>query len=434
VTIPGVEPLLDDAGALRERKRALDRIAVATPLLVLVAVAVPWFLQALPLDLGPAARAALAFTLSFWAAASASDRLRGPRALLAATLVLQAAALLFLAFYWHLLGGLQTPTLLLAFLFPALAGGLLLRPWQALALAGLSVLAVGSVAMAESPELRWYVSRLGLPGALQRLVPALPARAQPFPGTASAPAFQFVLIEAFAVLELAIAAGLPALSGVLRRLLTRPAAPGRADADVLRAAFLAAPVPTALLETEDGRILLASEGFSRRMLLQPEGRVLFEALRFSDPGAVRELLRGGGGTLPLCSYAIGAETRVARLEAQRVSHSGWSYTLLRIEDLTELSFLHTAVAEMAEPVLVLGADARLRYANRAAETLFGELFLGLDAATGLSRAGLPEAWWNRDGPGQLEIDGARYALRSFPVSLEEQPLRLLSLVREAEPR
>ena len=114
-----------------------------------------------------------------------------------------------------------------------------------------------------------------------------------------------------------------------------------------------------------------------------------------------------------------------------VDHLAPCKKLLRVEDLTELSFLHAAVGGLGEPVLVLGSDARLRYANRAAETLFGELYLGLEAATGLGRPGLPEEWWSRDGPDRLEIDGARYDVRGFPVSLDRERLRLLSLVRQA---
>lgn len=268
MTSPPEAAPFQDVGALRARKRVLDLLAVSTLLATFLAAAIPWFLQALPLDLAPAARAALAFTLVYWASAAAADRLRRPLGLLIAILALQSSAVIFLALFWHLLGGLQSPTLLLAFLLPTLGAGLLLRPWHAASLALLSILAVGLLAMAESPELRWYLSRLGLPGLLARALPALPRRPEPFPGVDSSPAYLFVLLEAFAVLELACMAALPPLVRLLRRLLARPAAPALLDAGVLRTALLESAVPTALVDAEDGRILLASEGFSRRMLLQ----------------------------------------------------------------------------------------------------------------------------------------------------------------------
>jgi PAS domain-containing protein len=291
--------------------------------------------------------------------------------------------------------------------------------------------------MIESPELRWYLSQLGLPRSLASGMPWVPGRPTPFPGVDAQPAYAFVLIEVFSALELACAAFSVSLSRLVRRLDARPGSSAREEHDLFRTALLAATTPTALVEEDDGRILLASEGFVKRMLLHgegPQGRRLFDVMRFLEPGPVRELLHAPGGVLPLCPYAIGAEVRVARLEAHPVVHRGWRYACVRVEDLTELSYLHSVIQDLGDPVLVLASDGLLRYANRAAEKLFGELYLGLEAAKGLARPELPEGWWTREdlpppGP-QLEIEGVTYRVSSLGVGLQAERLRLVTLRRE----
>jgi PAS domain-containing protein len=303
--------------------------------------------------------------------------------------------------------------------------------------AALSIGAVGLVSVIESPELRWYLFQLGLPRWAASALPVLTARPTPFPGVDAQPAYVFVLLEVFSVLELACAASSAFLSRLARRLEARPGPSTGHEHDLFRAALLAATTPAALVEEDDGRIVLASEGFVRRMLVQGkplQGRRLFDVMRFREPGRVGELLRAPGGVLPLCPYAIGAEDRVARLEAHPVEHQGWRYTCVRVEDLTELSYLHSVIRDLGDPVLVLASDGVLRYANRAAQELFGELYLGLEAATGLARPGLPEAWWacaDAPAPGpRIDVDGATYRVSSLGVGLPAERLRLVTLRRD----
>jgi len=437
VTRGPARPLaVEDLGTLRERKRILDLLSMATLIVLFLAAALPWFLRALALPLAPAARTALTFTLLYWAAAALTDRIVHRRGLLAAAFCLQASALIFQAVLWRQLGGLQSPIFLLASCVPVAAAGFLLVPWQAVALAVFSVLAVSQVALVESPELRWYLSRLGLPGWAMAGGSWMASRPQPFPGVGAQPAFVFVLVEAFAVLQLACAGLCVWLARSSRRLQLR-ARPDAVPGDLLATALRAAATPTALVEEDDGRVLLASDSFSKQMLLHGEalqGRSIFELMRFAEPGRLRELLRAPGGMLPLCSYAIGAETRVARVEAYPVAHQGWRYACVRVEDLSELSYLGVAVRELPDPVLVIGPDGRLQYGNHAAERLFGELYLGLEASVGLTRAGAPEGWWSESLPTperMLEIEGARYTARVFAVGPTGERVHLVTLRREA---
>ncbi|MGH8699768.1 MAG: hypothetical protein ACREVR_01145, partial [Burkholderiales bacterium] len=153
----GSEPFAAGLVALRERKRVFDDVWLVTLFVVLLAIAVPWFLRLLDVPLGPVAWSlfgfgALYLVLSLW-----GDRLESPAVMLAIIGLVQATGVLFLGLVWHLAGGAQNPVFLLAFAVPVVAGGMLLPHWQAHATAVLSVLTVLTVVLMNAPELRWYL-------------------------------------------------------------------------------------------------------------------------------------------------------------------------------------------------------------------------------------------------------------------------------------
>jgi PAS domain-containing protein len=385
---------------LRERKRLLDEVTVWTVVGVSVAVAVSWFLRGLPIDLGLAARAAFGFTLLYVIAATLADRLHRPRALLVALLLLQGSGIAFLGLFWHLAGGLQNPMFLLAFALPVIASGIVFWRWQPVVAAFLSVTTVTVVALVESPELRWYLFQLGTP--LDRLLswlPAAPRRLEPLPGVALQPSYLVVVLVVFVVLQLLCGLLTEFLAQTLRQWhgrLASLAADGNGANGLFPAALKAAPTPAVLVLPDNGQLLLASDGFVKRMLLHGEdlrGKTLFDLIRFAEPGRVRALLQAGGGDLPFCLYQVGREARVAHLHVYTFRCQGSTYACISFGDRTDLFYLHTALQTIDEPLLVLGADDRLRYTNRAAEELFGELYFGMDVPPALNGAGLPERWW-----------------------------------------
>jgi PAS domain-containing protein len=399
----------DDAATLpalsvvpvRERKRLLDEVTVWIVVGVSVAVAGSWFLRGLPIDIGLAARAAFGFTLLYIIAATLADRLHRPRALVAALLLLQGSGIAFLGLFWHLAGGLQNPMFLLAFALPVIASGIVLWRWQALVAALLSITTVAFVALVESAELRWYLFQLGTPiDRFLRWLPVVSGRLEPLPGFTPRPSYLIVVLVVFVVLQLLCALLTEFLGQTLRRWHGRLASVA-ADANgaangLFPAALKAAPTPAVLVLPDNGQILLASDGFVKRMLLHGEnlaGKALFDLIRFVEPDRVRSLLQAGGGDLPFCLYHIGPEARVARLHVYAFRCHGSTYAYVSFGDQTDLFYLHTAFQTIDEPMLVLGADDRLRYANRAAEELFGELYFGMDVQAALNGAGLPERWW-----------------------------------------
>jgi len=427
--------------ALRVQKRLLDGLTLVILLAVSLAVAVPWFLQALPVDLTLAGRSAFAYVLMYLGAAALADRLRHRWSLLAALILLETSVVVFLGILWHLAGGLQNPMLLLAYFLLVMASGVALGRWHAAFVAILSIAVVGIVALVESPELPSYLLGAGIPVA--RLVRSLPAVTVPlrFPGLATPAAYLFVALAVFAVLLL----GGVVLSGSLaRRLRSLDSVRGlvlddaRVTEALFRTAFRTAPTPTVLVLAEDGLVAAASDGFATRMLRHGEelvGRKLFELIRFAEPHRVRELLGVGQGELPLCAYHVGPEARVAQVRVYPFRSEGVSYRSVSFEDRTDLADLHAALQQTDEAVLVIGADDRLRYANRAAGRLFGELYPGMEAGA-LESSGLPPRWWSSGEHPAVErrvvIDRASYQVRiTAAVGPDEGgTFRLVRLSRE----
>lgn len=321
-------PATDEPRALRERKRTLEGIWLLTLVVVLVALAVPWYLRALEIDLAPIAWSVFGFAALLAAAAFASDRLRDRRALGRVAVAMQVAGVLFLGLVWHLAGGLQNPLFVLVFALPVIAAGAVPRRGHALAIALLAVLAVLTVAWIGSPELRRYVLVLGLPaGPLASLAPAaVPAAGEPFPELETPAAYTFSALLLFAALLPTAALAADALGALLRR--AEAEGPRRGPPGLLPAALAAAPYPAALVELGSGQVIAASDRFRGQLLLDEADlrrRGFFELVAFDRPDEVAALLEGEGGELPAATLRVGPERRVVRLAAYPVTHGGERY-------------------------------------------------------------------------------------------------------------
>ena len=417
--------------SLRERKRLLDGGTVAILTTVFVAIAIPWFLRVLPIDLALATRAAFAYLVVYLGAAALTNRLRTVRALGVAVLALQGSAICFLGLLWHLAGGLQTPMFLAAFCLPVIASGIVLPRRAAYGAALWSVLVVGLLALAESSDLRWYLFQLGFAvDRIARFLPPLPQRSEPFPGLVGSPAYLFVIVFSFAIFEFGCAALATSLARALRHLTDRLTASRAADGEasgLLTATLRAASTPEVLIFSDTGQVVLASDSFLRAMVLHGEdlvGRDLFELIGFAESGTVRALLRAGGD-MPFCRYIVGKEPRVTNLRVDPFCYGNAPYARVSFTDRTDLFYLQSAFQAIEEAIIVIGADDRLRYANPAAEALFGELYFGMDASTGLGSVDVAAA----SGQGYVEIEDTVYDLDTDSVSTaaESEVLRVLRL-------
>jgi diguanylate cyclase (GGDEF)-like protein len=441
-------PFGDDLPALRERKRVLDGVWVLSLAVVFAAISVLWLLRVAEFDLAAVAWSTFGYALAYMLAASFTDRLRHGLGLATTARLMQVSGVIFLGYLWHLVGGLDNPMFLLAFILPVICSGVIMLPWQSFVIALLSVLFVVSLALAESTELRWYTSRMGAP--LERLVGFLPTltprHARPFADLETGPAYQFALLEIFAVLQFTVAFLSGSLATLLLRLYDRLQFSTRTLRELqglFQAILRASPEPSLILYADTGQVVQASTSFFNRMLLTPAdlvGKGLFDVITFAKPDRVREVVTQETGEVPFCVYKVGAETRIANLRSYRTRHGETTYTYVGLQELTDLYYLRAAFDAIDECVLVIGADGRLLYANHGARKLFGPMHFGMNLQDSLTVAGLLLDWWKREDQGgtlrRVEVARHPYEVSGVKAHLpgESEPVTILwlrSVEREA---
>jgi diguanylate cyclase (GGDEF)-like protein len=167
---------------------------------------------------------------------------------------------------------------------------------------------------------------------------------------------------------------------------------------LFQAVLRASPHPAALVDRATGFVVEGSNSLSRDFLggaaIAP-GTKLTDIIQVSLPERIDQLIaRGSGAALHIVYYSAGVG-RVANVRVSAVEHEGGSYAYVVVEDVTEPHYLKAAFDAIPAAVLVIGADQRLLYANRAAEALFGDLFFGMDMTPMLARPELERQWWLR---------------------------------------
>ena len=395
--------------AFRECRNVLDLSWLLLIVLVFLAVAAAWFVRLLQVEITTISASVFLYVLFYVAATRLLDRIERPRAVLLATGLLHGSGILFLAFLWHLSGGIEHIVFLLAFLLPVLATGVVMRDWRPYAMALVAIAAVTLVSLAESPDLRWYVSLLGLPVArLSWSAPAwFPARPTPFPGAEILPEELLVALGVFAVLQLAAALFSESLADLMLRLSERlrTADDLREEAQGLfQAVMQTDPAPSVIVYRDTAQITYTSRSFLQQMLLSAAdipGKRLFDVVRFHEPERVRDILARGEGEIGSCSFQVGEEMRIASVRVFRIDHRGTSYAYLGFSDLTDLYYLNAVLDGMQDPLLVLDEKGKLLYANELTRSLFPEAHFGMNMTAALS-APEDRDWWRASGPEETE--------------------------------
>jgi uncharacterized membrane protein len=416
----------DDLAGLRERKQVLDDGWLLMLLSVALAVGIPWFLRNSQVDLAPVMWAVFAYGVAYLAVSRVVERLRGPRARLEALTALQAIAVLFVAYLWHHAGNLQNPLFLMVFAIPVAAAGCVLPGARASLLALLAVAGATLVALLNAPQLRWYMSQLGIP--VEAIPGALTAQGpRPFPGMDMPAAYLFVLLVTFAVLVFAVALLSQSVAAQLRGLLARLDASGKAltQANTLAAEVMrAAPYPTALVYTDTLNVAQASQVFLQRMELLPEWlqeRDLFALVDFGAPETIRELIAGGGGEAPVAAYRVGGALHLARIRVSLVEHAGLRYACITFEDALDSVLMHAAFEAAADALLVIGWDGKIRAFNSSASQRLPGLREGVEAALVLGAGDGAAGWWVLGPRAQRErpvtLAGETYEARCTAVAV-----------------
>jgi len=394
---------------LQESRALLDVSWLVLIVLVFLAVVTAWFVRLLQVAIVTVGASVFLYVLFYVVAARILDSAKRPRTIVVATGLLHGSGILFLAFLWHLVGGIEHMVFLLAFVLPVLVTGVVMRDWRPYAMALVAIGSVTLVAVAESPELRWYLSLFGLPmTALSWEAPVwMPARPRPFPGAEVLPEELLVSLGMFAVFQVAAAAFSESISGFVLRLSERlrTADDLRDEAQGLfQAVMHADPSPSVIVYRDTSQIVYTSRSFLQQFLLRPEelpGMALFDVVRFHEPERVREMLARGEGEIGSCSHQVGEEVRIASVRVFRIDHGGTSYAYLGFSDLTEMYYLNAVLDGMQDALLVLDEKGKLLYANELTRNLFPEAHFGMNMTAALS---VPEdqGWWRASGPQETE--------------------------------
>src|SRR5205085_12671843 len=160
----------------------------------------------------------------------------------------------------------------------------------------------------------------------------------------------------------------------------------------VRSVLRSAPDPSAVVDRESGSVVDGSTSFVKQFGDIGASRPLTEIVQFSQPERIELLLARGSGTAWQSVYYNGGTSRVANVRCYPVEHEGGSYAYVVMEDVTEQHYLKASFDAVADAVLVISADQRLLYANRAAEALFGQLYFGDEVGPLLARPELGPEW------------------------------------------
>ncbi len=396
----GGQLLSDRLPALYERKRALDASWLLVLIAVLLSTGTPWYLRVLDIDMGVVAWSLFGYSVAYLGTAYLTDRIRSQRFVLAVMVAVQMVGVIFLAWVWHLVGSVQNPLFLLAFVLPVVAAGLLTLRWHAYGVALLAIAATGFVAIVDSPGLRWYLSRYEALGPLLSLAPSeLAGRQDPFPSVAAQPGYLMVSLVFFSLLLVTVALTSESISSLLLKLYERLTLSSHAleEEERLSGAVLrASPEPAALIFRDSLVIAQASDGFMDGLLIEPDdlgAKSFLEIVRFTYQDVIERLLADGSGEVPFAVYRVGPETRVARVHCFPLRNRGTDYLYVTLHDVSDLHYLKSALDAAPMSYLLVGSDQRLLYFNARAAELFPDLCFGAAAAEVLESSSAPGGWW-----------------------------------------
>jgi PAS domain-containing protein len=421
------------------RVHLLDDIWLMTIVAILVATGVPWFASGFEVNVGMASWGLLALGgihVAFTMLASPS-RVHGrwrDRALTS----LDILGVVLIGFIWQHVGALQNPMFLMVFALPVV-GAIFLSRWHPYLIAAVSVIAVGVVALSQAPELRWYASGLfGTDKWLTWLFGNQSAVPQPsFSGFFAPSNYLIVLFEVFAILLFACAVAAEYVGTIFERLnahIVMARTEAERGQEMWAGLIERLPLPALLIDPDSMRIVASSEFASiylRTGELPIEGRLLFEALKFSYPDIVQELIVGSDGGAPATVIRVSEQLRVTQIRVLHVAHKGRRLALLTIEDATEVFCLKAALDTSEYAAFVIDARGLVLAFNKPAGGLFGGAEVGADAAVLLAQADAPPRWWEPGLTGRrkmhIEIGPRIYQVTSSAVSLAGEEERIFTV-------
>ena len=419
------------------RVHLLDDTWLLTIFTILLAIAVPWFVSGLAIDLRATAAGLLtlgAIHVGFAALSSraAANPVRRTRTLSA----LHALGVIAVAFIWQHAGGVQNPLFLMVFALPII-GATFLSRWQPYFVATLAAVAVAFIAASQAPELRWYVPA-GLRVAADWLGGVL-ARATgtgslPFAGFYAPSAYFVVLLEAFVIMLFGCAVAAEYLASIFERLRGQVAA---ARAETVRSHALWSalleqlPLPAVLLDANTHEVICASAPAMAKFFGGNEavvGRDFFQAIHFSYPEAVQQLIDGAGGVEAQSMVRLGEQLLATEVRVQHLAQNGRRLALVMVSDTTEALCVRAALDVAEHAALVADPQGRILAFNRPARALFSGTAVGAEVSGLLPQFQPGTRWWDPglSGRRKMHVTVMRrvYQLTTSSVPLPGEDARL----------
>ncbi len=419
------------------RVHLLDDVWLMTIVAVVLATAVPWLVSGFEIDIAGATWGLLALA----AVHVGFTMLAAPRWLpvrwrARALTFLATLGVALIAFIWLHVGAQQNPLFLMTFVLPVL-GSIFLSRWHPYLLAAVGSIAVCVVALERAPELRWYASSLLGSDAWLSWLPGRPGAAPipAFPGFYAPTRYLVILLEIFMILLFAFAVAAEYVGNLFERLnanILQARGEAERGQELWTRLIERLPVPALLVDPDTARIVAASEialAYLRAATL--EGQSLFEAVRFSYPDIIQELIAGSDAEVPLTALHVADQLRLAQVRALHVAHKGRRLALLTIEDKTETFCVKAALDTSEYAAVVVDSRSRILALNRPAAGLFPGSEIGMQAARMLPHphAGLP--WWEPGLTGRrkmhIEIGPRLYQVTSSAVVVAGEDERVFAV-------
>ena len=393
------------------RVHLLDDTWLLTIAAIVLAIALPWFAGGLRIDF-----AAVAFGLVTVAAIhigfvalcgqAAGKQRKGTLPLVG----LHALGVVTVAFIWVHAGGLQNPLFLTVFALPVI-GAIFLSRWQPYFTATLSAVMVALLASTQAPELRWYAPVLS---TVADWMSAAVGKASggvglPFAGFYAPSEYFVVLLEMFVVMLFACAVAAEYLAVIFDRLHAQ-ASLARAEAvrsqELWSGLLEQIPLPAVLLDPSTYEVICASASARAKFFGGEDsvvGREFFQAMHFSYPEPVQDLVTGTGGVERQSMVRLGDQLVAAEICVQHVAQQGRRFALLMINDTTEALCTKAALDAAEAATLVADSQGRILALNRAAHALFPEAKVGADVSQLVSQFGSGVRWWDPGLSGRRKV-------------------------------
>lgn len=418
------------------RVHLLDDVWLLTIFAILIATALPWLLSGFDVQMGVASWGLLALGAIHLAFTGVAEPTRPHMAWRNRALtVLHFIGVVCVGFIWQHTGGLQNPLFLSVFALPVI-GAIFLSRWHPYFTALVAVAVVTAVALSQVPELRWYASGLNPAGAwiANLFSKDTSAASVPFSGFYAPSRYFVVLLEVFAILLFACAVAAEYLGTIFERLYLHvyvARAEAESGQELWTTLIEKLPLPALLIDVDTLQVICASDLALKKFGADDSpvgGRNLFEAIRFSYPDVVQELIRGEDGVAQLAVVRVADQLRVTQVRVQHVAQKGHRFALLLIEDTTEAFSVKAALDTAEHAALVVGARGQVLAFNKPAAGLFAGTAIGVDAAGLLPQPGPDVQWWDPGLAGRrkmhVEISPRIYQVTSSAVALPGEEERI----------